>query len=199
MEDGHATDILDGTYRALCQHGYADLTLRDVAAEADTSKASIHYHYGCKDQLFVALLDSLADQCTERVAAIDGETPRDRLFATLEALLVDDDDAPPRAFRTAMLEVTAQAPYDEAIRERLVDLDEFLFAEFRAIIEAGVAEGQFDERVDPSRAAEFITTAVTGAHTREVGLDRAPDRLHATMLRYAERHLLAADAAEVAP
>ncbi|MEF8974259.1 MAG: helix-turn-helix domain-containing protein, partial [Haloarcula sp.] len=46
MNDGDtADDIMDATYRALCTHGYADLTMQDIADESDKSKAALHYHY----------------------------------------------------------------------------------------------------------------------------------------------------------
>lgn len=81
MADEPASEILDATYRALCEYGYANITLQDIAAEADTSKASIHYHYDSKNQLFVAFLDELYNQFTNRVGSPTGDTPREQLEA----------------------------------------------------------------------------------------------------------------------
>lgn len=76
MADDPATEILDATYRALCAHGYANLTLQDIAVEADTSKASIHYHYDSKNQLFAAFLDELFERFIDRVDSPEGDTPQ---------------------------------------------------------------------------------------------------------------------------
>nr|WP_082146618.1 helix-turn-helix domain-containing protein [Halostagnicola sp. A56] len=92
MADEPATDILEATYRVLCERGYTDLTLQAIAAEAETSKSSIHYHYDSKDQLFVAFLDELYDRFTSRVGSLDGDTPREQLDALLQSLLVTDAD-----------------------------------------------------------------------------------------------------------
>jgi len=198
MADDPATEILEATYRALCEKGYADLTLRDIAAEADRSKASLYYHYDSKDQLFVAFLDELYERFTDRVGSPDGETPREQLESLLDVLLRTDAGPSPRAFRTAMLELTAQAPYNPRLQARLAEFDEFLFDQLQSVLSAGVKSGQFDERIEPARDAEFITTAIIGAHTRHVAINRPPDRLCATMTGYIERHLLADQRPEVA-
>lgn len=41
MADEPATEILDATYRALCEHGYANLTLQDIAADAVPGRHSL--------------------------------------------------------------------------------------------------------------------------------------------------------------
>jgi len=87
MADDPATEILDATYRALCEHGYANLTLQDITAKADTSKSSIHYHYDSKDQLFVAFLDDLYERFTERVDSPESDTPYEQFDEFLQVLL----------------------------------------------------------------------------------------------------------------
>ncbi|QHS16540.1 TetR/AcrR family transcriptional regulator [Halopenitus persicus] len=191
MDDDPATEILEATYRALCRHGYADLTIKDIAAEADRSTASVHYYFDDKQTLFVEFLEYLYDRYTAQLAAIDGDTARDRLAALLETVLADDETGTGLEFRTAMLEVTAQAPYDDAIRARLAAFDDVLFDRIRAIIEDGIDRGEFDATVDPTVATEFLVTAVSGAYTRQVAMDRSPEQLRATMTRYVETRLLA--------
>jgi len=87
-------------------------------------------------------------------------------------------------FRTAMLEVTAQAPYDDKIRDRLVEFGDYLFERLREIISAGVNAGEFNESVAPERIAEILTAIITG-------LTRVKSRLitHRSTLRnhYDER------------
>ncbi|WP_225336455.1 TetR/AcrR family transcriptional regulator [Halomicrobium urmianum] len=184
MEDEPATNILEATYRALCEHGYDDLTLRDVAAEADRSKASIHYHYESKDQLFVALLEYLSERFVEQVTAADGDTPRERLDVLFGVLL--GADASEKSLRTAMFEVAVRAPHDDAIRERLAAFDDLLFERFRAIVAAGVEAGEFDERIDPDVAAETLVAGVLGALVRQVVVGRSSERAYADMSAYAE-------------
>jgi len=197
MDDDPATEILEATYRALCDRGYADVTLGDIAAEADTSKGLIHYYYDDKETLFAEFLDFLYDRYTARIESVEGETARDRLAGLFETVLTDEGSATGEQLRTAMLEVNAQAPYDEAIRARLARFDDLLYERVRSAIADGIEAGEFDDEVDPAVAAEFFVTAIYGAHARRAAADRSPDRLADVMTRYAERHLVADGPTEV--
>jgi len=198
MNDDTATEILEATYRALCQHGYANLTLADIADEADRSKASIHYYYESKENLFIEFLDFLYERHTARLPSVDGGTPREQLDAVLETVLTDEEAAPGQEIRTALLEVTAQAPYNDAIQTRLSQFDAVLFERLRDIIAAGVEIGELNATVEPAVAAEFLVTAITGAHTRRVAVDHSSGQLYETILQYIERHLIADELSEVA-
>lgn len=196
MDDDTATEILEATYQALCQHGYADLTLEDIATEADRSKASIHYYYDSKENLFIEFLDFLYERYTAQLPSVDGGAPREQLFTLLETVLIDEEAAPGQEFRTALLEVTAQAPYNDAIQTRLANFDSVLFERVRDIIVVGVEMGEFNATVEPAVAAESLVTIITGAHTRRVAVDRSSEHLYETIIRYAESQLLVDELSE---
>ncbi|NIC00551.1 TetR/AcrR family transcriptional regulator [Halobacterium sp. R2-5] len=194
---GEPTDeILEATYRALCEHGFADLTVQDIADHSEKSKATIHYHYDSKHDLFTAFLEYLYDDYTEHVDAVDGDTHRERLLALVEFSLAEGGDVPGIDFRTAMLEIKAQAPYDDAFREQLTRFDRYLADRIREVIEAGVDAGEFREDVDPETTAEFLLTTIKGAYTRHVSVDHPLDRIRETLAEYVETRLVA-DRAEV--
>jgi len=197
MSDDTATELLAATYRALCRHGYADLTLADVADEADRSKAAIHYDDDGKT-LFVEFLDVLYERDTARHPSVDGGTPREQLSALLAAVLTDEGAAPDQRLRTALLAVSAQAPYDDAVQTRLSNFDAVLYERLRAIVAAGVESGEFDATVEAAVAAEFPVTAITGAHTRRVAVKRSSETLSEALTWYIDRQLLADEAPEAA-
>ncbi|MFB1064581.1 TetR/AcrR family transcriptional regulator [Natrinema sp. H-ect4] len=190
MNDEPTSEILDATYHALCKHGYAALTLQHIADESAMSKASIHYYYDSKNELFVALLDFLYDRYTTQIDSTARDSPREHLRSLLEVLLTDEEDTPGTEFRTAMLEVTAQAPYDDKIRDRLVEFGDYLFERIRQIIAAGIDAGEFAESVAPSRIAEAFTTLIVGANTRQVAVEYSTDRLSETITSHIETDLL---------
>lgn len=127
MSDEVAEEIMAATYRALCEHGYANLTMQDIADETDKSKAALHYHYDSKRDLLLAFLDYLYEEFTDQVDEPLGDTPSERLHAFIELILAPpaDEERTREAFGTAMLELKAQAPYDTEIRNRLQKFDEF--------------------------------------------------------------------------
>ncbi|MFT4884148.1 MAG: AcrR family transcriptional regulator, partial [Natronomonas sp.] len=113
--------IMEATYRALCEHGYASLTMQDIADECDCSKSLLHYHFDTKEDLLVALLAYLLERFEERIAT-DGD-PRDRLVDLIDAFLFGDERSREehRAFHTALLELRAQAPHNDAFRDQLAE------------------------------------------------------------------------------
>jgi len=190
MDDDTATEILEATYRALCQHGDAAITVKDIATEADRSKASVHCYYDNKENPFTEFLDFLYEQFTAELPSVDGNAPRTELDALFDTVITDDSGSPGRKFRTAMLEVKAQEPSNDGFRARLGKFDAVLSERLREIIATGVETGAFDDAVDPADAAEFLATAITGAHARHVATDRPTDQFNETLTRYTRAHLL---------
>jgi AcrR family transcriptional regulator len=184
-----ATEILHATHSALCKHGYAELTVQDIADETDLCKASIHYHYEGKHDLLVAYLDHLYEQFEDRIADPTGETPAERLRGLFDALVAERSDAP--AFQTALLEIKAQSPYDDAFRSRLRRFDDAFATAVREVVAEGVADGTFHGDVDPDAVASFLTTYVNGAQTRHAAVGHPLDDSAAAVGAYIDGALRA--------
>lgn len=54
-------EILAATYRSLREHGYADLTIEKIGREFEKSPSLVYHHFDDKDDLVLAMLDSLLD------------------------------------------------------------------------------------------------------------------------------------------
>ncbi len=198
-------EIMSATYRALCTHGYAELTMQDIADETELSKAALHYHFDSKQELLESFLDFLYERFTERVGDPEREAAPERLRALVETVLSPPvEDADERvAFKTALLELKAQAPYDEGVRERLRRFDEFLNAQFRSVIDDGIAAGTITDEIDPDDAARFLVTALDGAGTKQVAVGQDPDCARRMLTAYIDGTLAVPGAdeqvAEVGP
>lgn len=163
--------IMEATYRALCDNGYAALTMQDIADEGDCSKSLLHYHFDTKEELLASLLAYLLERFEERVSA-DPETPRDQLVDLVGLFLFGDGERSReehRAFHTALLELRAQAIHNETFREQLAENDERIHATVAAVVERGIEEGQF-RPVDAERLAAHVLAAIQGARIRWVTL-----------------------------
>ena len=189
MSDDAAEEIMCATYRALCTHGYADLTMQDIADESTKSKAALHYHYDSKHDLLCAFLEYLYGEFVERTGDIDAADPRERLLAFVDAVLEKPDDG--EGLETALLEIRAQAPYDPGFRDRLTNFETYLVAEFTDILEAGVDDGTFAADIDPEDTARFLVTVVTGAATERVTVGRSVECTQRMLREYVGTHLLA--------
>ena len=178
-------EVTDATYRALCKHGYADVTMESIAAETGKSKSALHYHYDSKHDLLLAFLDELLESFSERLEGVEGETPRESLLALVtEVLKPADDGEPPRDFEVAVLEMKAQGPYDEQIRASLEEFDRTLKEHVAGHLAAGVESGAFREDLDVSASADFLVSVISGAHTRSVAVGRPVVETRETLARH---------------
>jgi AcrR family transcriptional regulator len=67
------TLVLDAAKKVLRQSGYAKLSTRDVAAAAGVSLSQIHYHFGSKQGMVLALFEYLNAQLLDRQASLFGD------------------------------------------------------------------------------------------------------------------------------
>lgn len=170
MESDTCDEILAATGRALCEHGYANLTMQAVAAESELSTAAIHYHYDTKDGLLEAFLDHLLDEFRERLAT-DAADPGVRMHGFLDAVFEQLELGD--GFAISLMELKSQAPFQATYRERFCEIDAFVRDEVAAIVADGVDAGQFDA-ADPAGVARHVAALVDAAHVRTVALDEDP-------------------------
>ncbi|WP_123622043.1 TetR/AcrR family transcriptional regulator [Halorubrum sp. CSM-61] len=174
--------ILGAAFRALCEHGYADLTIKRIGEEFDKSPSLVYHHYDGKDELLVDLLGFLLDDFEASVSegAFD-MTPRERLDAYVAATTDPDsipgEYGPDGPFMTAIVELRAQAATDDAYRDHF-DRSDRVFGSFleRAVREAAVEvqgetgdgerAGAIDDPVPPSEVASTLQTLATGGMLR---------------------------------
>jgi AcrR family transcriptional regulator len=65
-----STSILEAAKKVLRQNGHSGLSTRDVAAAAGVPLSQIHYHFGSKQGLMLALFDYLNAQLLDRQNAM---------------------------------------------------------------------------------------------------------------------------------
>ena len=162
--------IMRATYRALREHGYADLTVERIADEYGKSTAAIHYHYDTKDDLLAAFLDYVIDQFVRTIHEVETTDPQQRLDLLLDKLFIEPQDHPD--FLIALLEMRSQAPYKQTFEERFTQNDEYVRYLLETVIDHGIKEGMFAD-VDSEHVSRAIMTIVDGGRTRAVVLDES--------------------------
>jgi len=65
-----STVVLDAAKKVLRQNGYAKLSTRDVAAAAGVPLSQIHYYFGSKQGMVLALFEHLNSQLIDRQSAL---------------------------------------------------------------------------------------------------------------------------------
>ena len=160
--------IMAATHRALCEHGYANLTMKRISDEFGKSKSLLHYHYNCKEELLLSFLDHLHEKFDAKISTDDYDTATDALLFSIDALFPDPDTE--SDFDIAMLEMGMQAPYNDAFRDQFQENNDRLRGLFADIIAQGIERGEFEEDIDPERAAERLLIFLDGVRGRGVVL-----------------------------
>jgi AcrR family transcriptional regulator len=69
-----STTLLEAAKKVLRQNGYSGLSTRDVAEAAGVPLSQIHYHFGSKQGMVLALFEYLNAQLLDRQNALFGDT-----------------------------------------------------------------------------------------------------------------------------
>lgn len=186
MSSRTSEEILEATGCALCDHGYADLTMQHIAAESSITKAAIHYHYDTKEALLNAFLDDLLTRFEERLAG-EARDPGTRLELFLDAVFAPAETGHDE-FPVALMELKAQAPYHDTFRDRFGDLDVAMRTDLESIVRDGIERDRFD-RTDPEDIARLVTTVINGGHARTVALGEPPEETRDLVERLLELRL----------
>jgi AcrR family transcriptional regulator len=155
--------------RALAKHGYERLTTAKIAAEYDKSEAGLYYYFDTKDEMIAAFLDHAAGQLGDELAAIGVADPEQRLRVACQQLFLSpgDDGA---GVHVAIMELLSHAPYNETLREPLLELESATLDTLSAIVRDGVDAGVF-RPVDPEATAAFLLAAADGSTGFHVALE----------------------------
>jgi len=162
---------MDGVYRALCDHGYAELTMQDIADECSKSKSLLHYHYDTKEDLLVAFLDHIISDFETKVEERADRRATERIVEFAAWFVFEPDEVERESFHIALLELRSQGPFNDRIREQLERSDRHLRDTAADILEQGIRSGDF-EAVDVEETAALLVATLDGARTRQITLGR---------------------------
>ncbi|AFZ73885.1 TetR/AcrR family transcriptional regulator [Natronobacterium gregoryi] len=167
---GTREEILAATYRALVEHGYADLTITRIGDELEKSQSLIYHHYDGKDDLVLACLEFMLAEFESTMDDSEIEDPRARLEAAVDWMFACEFDDEHQQFFATTLELRARANYDPAYRDHFTRSDRAFDRQLTTIVREGIEQSVFQE-CDPEAVASTLTTLQTGALFRRVSAD----------------------------
>ncbi|MEF8875031.1 MAG: TetR/AcrR family transcriptional regulator [Candidatus Thermoplasmatota archaeon] len=164
-------DIMKATFRAIREHGYAELTMDKIAEEYDKCKSNLHYHYGTKENLMVDFITYLLEGFKEKVVP-DTDDPVKRLDGLIDSMLfgIGEGEIPER-FHAVLVELRSQAPHNEKYRKKITENDRFIHNKVKEIIEEGIEKERFKE-VNPDQIATIILSTIDGGRARQISTER---------------------------
>lgn len=154
---------MDATYSALCKHGYADLSIQKIADEFDKGKSLIYYHFDDKEDLMLTFMDYMAEYIEQRNSELENVPADERLDEFLNMALGMQEDSQ-WEFQKALLEMRAQAPYNESFAEKFREIDDMILDNMADIVQQlGVQR--------PEEVSDILVSSIEGAMNRKVALD----------------------------
>ncbi|MFT4975450.1 MAG: TetR/AcrR family bet gene transcriptional repressor [Myxococcota bacterium] len=150
--------IVEGLLTVMATEGYSGASIQTIARTAELSPGLLHYHFGSKQDILIALLDTLAQRLHERYSALlpKADTPWAAVEAWIDAHLALGDAADPRAV-ACWVQIGAEALCQPEVQHRYAQiLQEDSDVLLRALRAADIPE--------PERAAAGIVAAVQGAY-----------------------------------
>lgn len=179
--DERRESILQAAMRVALHEGYAAMTVRRIAAEANVAVGQVHHHFSgigeLKSQAFIRLSRKILD--TDIVA--ENASWRERLFSMLGS---DDGRFEPyiRLWREAQI----LAGRDAEMRAAYIVAMEMWQQETAAVIMAGAEAGEFMLRDKPENIAWRLISLVCGLDGLCIlnmpGLDVAASDYHVNTL-----------------
>ena len=166
-------EIIDAARDLLIDGGYANFTLRDVAARAGAQLGTLHYYFSTKDELLYAIFDQEIVWYTEgiRKAAETTSTTTGRLTAIVDAALLEQKQPRMVLWRTLI----ALALHDPKAAELLAS-ENRIFARAFADQLLNIEPGLGDERAQ--HIARMILTMLDGfASQHGYNLPETPETL----------------------
>ena len=153
--------IVHATIRCLAREGYAGLTMKKVAREAEVSQGILHYYFASKRAILIAALDVVMGDLDRRVAALSegSRDARGRLRAVIRGCLGLAEES--REFWVVFVEFWGEMMHDRELARINAALYERLRRTLGATVALGTREGVF-RRVDPVEAGAVILALVDG-------------------------------------
>jgi AcrR family transcriptional regulator len=124
------------------ERGYDAVSLDDVAERLDVTKGLLYYYFASKDDLATAAIETLGNEWTARLqelSAASGGRPAERLRALIREHLTIAVGDYPAALRLFLEPRAWPAPQAARIKDLRKRHDQV----FRAVVEDGVAAGEF--------------------------------------------------------
>lgn len=171
--------LLDCVERLMLAQGYAAVTYRAVAAEADVTSSLVQYYFPTLDDLFVAAIRRRSEQNLERLVEALGARP-DRPLRVLWEYSRDEATA---ALTTEFL---ALGNHRKSIRAEIAEVAERVRrVQFDALSAAREQAGVDDDDLPPA-ALLFLTTGIPKLVRLEkgVGVSTAHEEVVEAFERY---------------
>lgn len=165
------TEIMEATFRAVSEHGYAGLRMRDIGEEMEKTRQIIHYHYDGKYDLLEQFLEYIIEQYEGSVEVDRDVPPCEELEIRIRQCLFGPEFEEFDHWERMKVyhELFTHAQNDERHREIFDEHHRRLRGSITEVVTEGIEQGDFRE-TDPERTGQLITDVIHAARGRKLSL-----------------------------
>jgi AcrR family transcriptional regulator len=163
-------EIVQAAYQTLAEKGFEGLRMREIAKKAGIDHSTLHYYFAGKAALVDGIVDHIVhDLAIGRSSVSERENinASQRLSAHFEVLMQQLRNRP--EMFVVLAELQARSMREPAIRSIFAKNDRSWKKFLVEILEAGIQQRAFDEKLEPEVAAETIIALVRGLSTTFAG------------------------------
>jgi AcrR family transcriptional regulator len=148
--------ILQAALVCFAGKGYHKTTMDDIAAESSLSKGALYWHFKSKQELFVSLIDWFMTSFSQEAfqAWPEDMSAADKIRAAMGAIVGNNEQLIP--FYKIILDFWAQTGEDEQLQQMFETMLEKFQGQLSAIIEEGIARGEFRPTNAPPLALALL-------------------------------------------
>lgn len=185
--------IMHGTFFALKEYGYAELSIQRISNELNLSKSTLYHHFSGKEDLLLSFFDFLLDYLEQFYESGSINEPQKAISDIIDALLNENITPKKRSAKGEVLamyvELRSQAIRDAKYRERIAKADQRFIRQIAAIINTGIDQGVF-QAVEPEETAEFLLAVLHGILIQGTTRESVPyQQLHQNLTEYLQAEL----------
>jgi AcrR family transcriptional regulator len=158
LSDRRRSSLLEAAFELVAEKGLEGLRTRDIAARAGVNISTLHYYFGTKDALLVALLEhsnglfNTAQRVEEYPDTLRGHFERaQRTFAEHPQL------------SSVLLELAVRAQREPAARVEFRQTHKEWNLEVERVLRASMKKGAARSDLDPRMGAFIVTSTIIGA------------------------------------
>lgn len=161
-EPERRTEIVAAAYAEIAEKGLEGLRTRDIAARAGVNISTLHYYFGTKEALIVAVLEHVRDHFTvaNRAAPPSARPLRAHLDSAWRSF-----QATPH-LSTVLQELALRGQRDPSMRAAFKALHAFWSGAVEDVLREGIRSGELRADIDVRAAARIVTSFVMGAMTQ---------------------------------
>lgn len=176
-EQATSERILSAAVRCIARRGYANVSLRDIAAEAGVVLSQLNYYYTNREGLFIEVLRSMVHSIRAEVeqGLGAGSTPREHvsgLVSRFQQLLSRRPE-----FSSLLLDLTSMSQWREPFRALLRDFYNDLYI----LTETHLASPGAGTRYSPKAMARAIVNTLVGEAMQAALAPEEPHELGAAL------------------